>query len=365
MSVETNNIETGNIKANIPKTENVESKNTETKRDESNNTNLDNTEHEHKELQDVDTTFENLCFEAGGAKSIAYIGMLRELYNRGLYDKFIRFSGTSAGSIFASLMAMNYSMYEIEQLKYDLDFSSVMTHSCAVTNICNIYRTYGITDIDQLEKVIKPLIELKFNADITLAELYRKTKKELVIIVCNLNQLKPEYLHHATYPQVKLLDAILASCHIPFYFKSRQYNFNGTPLYYVDGSVVNNYAIWVYNNMDNLYMNKLYKTDKFYVNSKTLGLKLLDTNETNTYEIISTTTKISTLFDYVKTILNTIMIQNERIFVSDSYIKQTACVYTGDIHTLDFDISIPVRYDIIKRGESSMSDFLKKYEYKI
>ena len=63
---------------------------------------------------------ENLVFEGGGPKGIAYVGALSELENLGCMSKVRRLAGTSAGAITASLIAVGYKSNELElHLKRD------------------------------------------------------------------------------------------------------------------------------------------------------------------------------------------------------------------------------------------------------
>ncbi|XP_062574920.1 uncharacterized protein LOC134236796 [Saccostrea cucullata] len=66
--------------------------------------------------------FENLIFEGGGAKGIAYPGALKALEEVGIMKKIIRFAGTSVGSITATMAALGYDSTEIREVM-STDFS--------------------------------------------------------------------------------------------------------------------------------------------------------------------------------------------------------------------------------------------------
>ncbi|XP_061169582.1 uncharacterized protein LOC133178947 [Saccostrea echinata] len=66
--------------------------------------------------------FENLIFEGGGAKGIAYPGALRALEEVGIMKKIKRFAGTSVGSITATMAALGYKSTEIREVM-STDFS--------------------------------------------------------------------------------------------------------------------------------------------------------------------------------------------------------------------------------------------------
>lgn len=79
-----------------------------------------NVESLRKELKEAPPNFheeppENLVFQGGGPKGIAYIGALRALSEKGILPLVKRFAGTSAGAITALLMAIGYSVEEASQ----------------------------------------------------------------------------------------------------------------------------------------------------------------------------------------------------------------------------------------------------------
>ena len=60
--------------------------------------------------------FENLIFEGGGVKGIAYAGALEVLEAQGILSAARNVAGTSAGAITATLVALNFSAKEINLL---------------------------------------------------------------------------------------------------------------------------------------------------------------------------------------------------------------------------------------------------------
>ena len=57
--------------------------------------------------------YENLIFEGGGVLSFSYFGAIVELERIGMLQKFKRFAGTSVGSVFAALLAADFTALEI------------------------------------------------------------------------------------------------------------------------------------------------------------------------------------------------------------------------------------------------------------
>jgi len=147
------------------------------------------------------------------------------------------------------------------------------------------------------------------------------------------------YLHHSTYPKVTLINALLASITVPFLFKPRKFKFLGEMDYYVDGGTVDNYPIWIYNDLELLYSGKIDDIPRNIISSRTLGLKLLSKGEKNNADVFTGRRKIENISTYAVTLVNTLMVQIQRGDISKSYINQTVAIDTGDIYFLDFNIT--------------------------
>ena len=305
------------------------------------------------------SSFTNLCFAGGGVKGFAYIGAIQKLDEHKLLNSFTRYIGTSIGSIFVSLLCLGYTSQEISTLQTSLQVNDLEYSGCIISEAYDVISNYGMVDPNILRKKIETLVQLKADVNITLSQLFQKTNKELVIVTCCLNQLKPVYLHHAMYPNVKLVDAMMASAHIPIYFQGSKYSFDAThpEEFYVDGSLVNNYAICVFNDLPKLYAGKVDEIDRSYVSSATLGIKLLDKDETNSIGILKTNVSINSCYEYISCLINTLMIETERSEVSATYIAQTIGIPTGSISFLDFKITVAQKQDLINRAKKAVEEY--------
>ena len=66
----------------------------------------------------MNTTYKNLVFEGGGVRGYAYKGVIEELNNIGILKNFTRFAGTSIGALFAALLAVGFTSYEIKYYRH-------------------------------------------------------------------------------------------------------------------------------------------------------------------------------------------------------------------------------------------------------
>jgi NTE family protein len=165
------------------------------------------------------------------------------------------------------------------------------------------------------------------------------------------------YLHHSTYPQVKLIDAMMCSMAVPFVFTPRKHTFLETDDYYVDGGIVDNYPIWVFNDIGNLYTGNLHKTEKEHISPHTLGLKLLCTDERNDEQVYRGRHEINNVIEFATEIVNTLILQVGRTEISSSYIKHTIPISTGDTYFLNFNLDQEQKKSLVKSGQDSVIDY--------
>lgn len=303
---------------------------------------------------------ENLVLEGGGEKAMAHIGALLKLEEFGILQKIKRFAGTSAGSLFAGLLAAGFTAQEIKTIGPTLDFSE-LCHNGMFYSMYKIfsYEGYGIHSSDKIEKQIVNILATRdIGKDITLRELFEKTGKDLVIVTSNINREKGVYLHHSQYPNVKLVEAMLCSIGIPVLFRSHVKNYVGnTNDYYLDGGIVDNYPIHVFNDINALYTGTLYSVERDRIPTSTIGLKLLTPGETNSYEVVTSRKDINSFEGFLVQILNTMMTQIDRSLVSPSYIRQTIPIQVDNVSFLKFDMSQEQIQKLIEAGKTSVEKY--------
>lgn len=304
-------------------------------------------------------SYENLVFEGGGTRGFAYCGAIEELDKLGILSKITRFAGTSIGALFASLLVLGYTSDEINNLPSIFDFSYFTTR-CSPVSMYKLWNYYGVNNTQQLMRQLSQIIKQKFSENITLQELYDLTNKELVICTCCLNREIPVYLHHTKFPEVKLVDAITASMSVPMFFQANQYDFLGTLDYYTDGGIVDNYPIWIFNDSDILHNETQSILDKTTVNPRTLGVKLLYNDETNTSEVFAGRKEINSLFDYSNQIISSMMMQIEKSVISDKYIEHTISIQCGNIYFLDIHLTKQQILYLIDAGKQAVTNFFVK-----
>ena len=155
-----------------------------------------------------------IVLSGGGARGIAHIGVLKALDEMGI--KFSIASGTSAGSIVASLYSYGYKPDEIFDIIKNLSiFKSVSP----------AWTWAGLLKMDGLEALLRKHIpENNFNA----------LKIPLTIAA---TEIRKGHIHYFT--EGELIPAVVSSCSIPAVFNP--ISFNGG--LYVDGGLLDNLPV--------------------------------------------------------------------------------------------------------------------------
>ncbi|MDI3291274.1 patatin-like phospholipase family protein [Polyangium sp. 15x6] len=196
---------------------------------------------------------ENLVFEGGGMKGIAYAGAIAELERRGLLGGVTQVAGASAGAITAAFLAVGVDAAGLEKILRETDFSQFMDGKGWVFGDAKrLFDAYGVnpgtTAEDWLRSQIAHLTEGltgRAQPDLTFAELsalaaaYPGRARHLHVVTTNLSQRITEVFSAASHPDVPVYKAVRMSMSIPLFFEA--YHFNGD--LYVDGGVSWNYPI--------------------------------------------------------------------------------------------------------------------------
>jgi NTE family protein len=299
--------------------------------------------------------YENLVFEGGGVCGFAYCGAISELDNKGILPKIKRFAGTSFGAIFASLLAADFTAKEILEFKNVLNFNG-LSYNCDLSDIFKLMKNHGVNSSSKIRKQIETFLSTRVSPDETLSGLFKKTGKDLVIVSCCLNREKPVYFHHSTYGDVKLIDAIIASISIPIFFQPLKLSLFGEEDYFVDGGIVDNYPIWIFNDINALYKNDLTSIDRKNVNPLTIGLKLIGCGEKKDRTSVIDVFNVFTLF--ITTLTSRIDSDN----YSPKSVEQTINISTDSIYFLDFNINKDQISQLIENGANGVRKYFKNTE---
>lgn len=182
--------------------------------------------------------YKNLIFSSGSIRGLSYIGCLKALTERGILEGITTYVGVSAGSMISLLLYLEYTYEEIRGLVLGLDFE--MLKNISGEHILEYFSKFGIDDGRKMRRLIEICIEKKGNPrNLTFKDAYERYKKRLIVIGCCLNTQSKEIFNHEYTPDVSIVDAIMISISIPFYYTMREYDGRQ----FVDGAIIDTYPI--------------------------------------------------------------------------------------------------------------------------
>lgn len=177
--------------------------------------------------------FGTLVLGGGGAKGLGILGSLAYFHSLDLLGP-KRISGTSIGSVIAVLIGLRISPEEIFRVA-----STMEAPLRGGKNLANFPRRFGVWSLTKSLAPFYAYLLAEFGESPTFAEYFERTGVHLKITASSVDRLQCVYFDHLVYPNVKVFDAVRASCCLPGIFKSVKINGE----YYVDGGFVKNFPL--------------------------------------------------------------------------------------------------------------------------
>ena len=191
-----------------------------------------------------------MSLEGGGVKGIAYGGVAMALEQIAFLDHIEGFSGSSAGSQAAALLAAGYTGRELMEELVSMDFNSLLDSATtsnsnnnmfSVTNplddLKGLIEKFGWFKGEVLEREIDRLIEKKTGLKgTTFKQLLEFNGKRLRVTATCVTTQRLLWLDAESYPDMPISKAVHASSAIPFFFQPVSYD----GLLLVDGGCIRN-----------------------------------------------------------------------------------------------------------------------------
>lgn len=191
----------------------------------------------------------NLVLEGGGAKCMAYLGILKAMEEKGDIANLKRVAGSGFASIYALLISLGLGYEQVKGLIWDIDLDFLLTTPgqnallSDITAIMNIRSKYGISSGATVPECIKFFLERVLNVtEITFEELYELTGRELCVVTMNVSQRTADYFHVKTTPTMMVHDAITMAVAYPLLCQPQEFGGH----FYVDAGYIANYPIDVF-----------------------------------------------------------------------------------------------------------------------
>ena len=296
-------------------------------------------------------------FQGGGCKAVAFIGAYEAALEDGVC--FTEFAGTSAGSLFAAIIAAGASVDEMKSFINSLDIPNLIERSqkkrklwsrlrleflkvigkilmhlkpSMVNALVSTLSDRGMCDAKIIEEVVESELQklLKINTQVRFSDL----KFPLTIIASDIKKHSVRIWNKKKTPNESVAKAVSCSCAIPFYFKPVDDR-------YLDGGLLSNLPVSFFEGNFEDYSNILAFT--------------LSYSSTNIQE--------KNVMNYVADIMSTITEGATNIQIRSHHNIFVVPVRTN-MGLLDFDLlNIDSKQfkSSIQEGKKSFNDFLNNY----
>jgi NTE family protein len=330
--------------------------------------------------------FTNLVFEGGGVKGIAYVGAMEEIERRGILSGIQRVAGTSAGAINAILVGLGYTTEETKQVLWDMDFNKFMDASGGfIGNSIRLIRSFGWFKGDFCRDWIGELVKAKTgdaNCTFAAAEEMKKARgfKSMYFMTTNISTRFSEVFSAEKTPDVPLADAVRFSMSIPFFFAAKRYGSRQDV--YVDGGVLDNYPVKIFDRMRYVTAANRARSTKYYdainreflekhpqsspyaYNKETLGFRLDSKDEISLFRDQNepVAQEVSGLFGFIKNIAFTYLDAQDNAHLHSDDWQRTIYIDTLGVGTTDFKITDAKKEALLISGRNGTQAYFDWYD---
>lgn len=288
--------------------------------------------------------YTNLVFQGGGARGVAYVGVIRCLHNLGILSNFTSFAASSAGSIPAAMLALGATLPFIENELQSIDLSKIFdASSYKVKYLYDIYYNWAVCAGEELQAVIDNILKkLVGCSKITFAQAYALNGRQLIITGTSLTLQQPVYFSHLNYPNMPIATALRISCSIPFVFPPVEWGGD----MWVDGGLLDNYPMRAF------HINRIDSND-VYIPHTTLGVMLLNDRETRR----TPAEKPTTLHQYVSAVTVCLAERTQSCYLEPEDWDRSIKVNVGWIKTTQFDMNDQQRTRLVDAGYEATAEY--------
>ena len=285
----------------------------------------------------MEPKWRGISFEGGGIAGLAHVGVIKVLSDNTILPQLTHISGSSAGSIIATLVACRLSYETIKEISINIDYNLFEDSSWfIIKDIYELINNFGWNSGDAISKIFGDILEKHIsNRLITFGEIREKYGTTLIITSTDINTESIVYYTPDSHPDMVVIDAVRQSSSIPLFYNPVLKDDH----LYVDGGVLVNYPIQVLYN----YLNK----------EQVFGVKLLSDDDFSNkpYKLPTNIT------DYIMKIIKILLNQAAKVHIDDDDWKRTIKVNIGSIKATDFSLSSEQKLWLIDQGQKAALNF--------
>ena len=233
--------------------------------------------------------YTNLALAGGGVRGLAYAGVFSVLDKKAVLHQTDKVAGTSAGAIAGLLLSVGYSAKEIDSIMQDLPVQEFNDGKGGlIGKYERVKHDFGIYEGKKFDRWLQQLVNIKTGKPgLTFGELHQLhlTNNLFKDLYCTGNNLSRQQLEIFSYehtPNMPIALAVRISGTVPLYFEPVALDNNKKMIqkgdtssfinYYVDGGMLCNYPINMFDTCNNNENPLMYNNVKF--NRHTIGIKL-------------------------------------------------------------------------------------------
>ena len=189
----------------------------------------------------------HIVMAGGGAMGFAFYGALRESHQQGKWKQtdIQTIYATSVGTIMGTIISLGYDWSVIDNFLIKRPWQQVFKFQLPMA--FNLITKQGIFDQTTIYEIFLPLFKGKdIPMDICLLDFYHLTKRDIHFIATEINTMQIEDISYKTHPEWKVIDAIYASCCLPFVFSPFYYYTAGSlepKKAFMDGGILMNFPL--------------------------------------------------------------------------------------------------------------------------
>lgn len=293
-----------------------------------------------------------LVIGGGGIGGLALVESLDRLVSLGLrLEKIKSVTGSSAGSLIATIIACRGSSLYIKKKMNSLNYRELADRSCCLVKGVKLLSKYGLHNRNRLKEIITEImLELLGNADYTFKQLYELTGTHLTVTYLSLNYERTMYADHINEPNTLIRKAVVKSCSIPVFYEANFENRDGMVFVDVDGGTQNNYPMNV---------PRAQKIDPIHI----LGLKLIAPKDMTDVDNGGNDPLINIgpptgIVDYLTRIISILREQAMRIHVSENDWKLTVKINVGNYSATNFDLAKEDKMRLAEYGRIAANTYI-------
>jgi NTE family protein len=312
----------------------------------------------------------DLVLEGGGVKGIGLVGAYASLTKAGY--TFHRIAGTSAGAIVGSLIAAGMPPEDLDRVMREIDYGrfqdeGFIDHLGLVGKGLSLLFEKGIYEGRYLHEWLDGLLTSlgkRTFADLRIddprSSLPPEKAYRLVVMASDVTRgelvrLPWDYPRYGLKADDQLVaDAVRASMSIPFFYEPVQLKWRdaegkSTVSYMVDGGMLSNFPIEVFD-----------RTDGNRPRWPTFGIKLSakpDAAQSGKFDIKGT-------FGLARAMVGTMTSFHDQMHIGDpSVLARTVFVDTGNVKATDFDIDEATQKTLFASGRKAATKFLAGWDF--